>query len=191
VVIGNSFGGSAAVLAAARSPHAVSGLVLLSPFLRSRGSRAGAVAGRLLYRVLFARPWGAAVWSRYYAGPLNRGRHAPWLAEHVAAIRSSFSEPRRLAAFRHLAVALDHSVVEPVLDSVRAPALIVVGALDPDYPDPRAELDWMGERLAARVDLVPDAAHYPHTQRPDLVVPLVVDFARSVRDGSARRSAVA
>lgn len=191
LVIGNSFGGSAAVLAAARRPRAVSGLVLLSPFLRGRGSRAAAVGNRLLYRALLARPWGAAVWSRYYAGPLNAGRHAPWLAAQVAAIRASFSDPQRLAAFRRLAVRLDHSVVEPALDSVRTPALIVVGALDPDYLDPRAELDWMGERIAARTELVPEAAHYPHAQRPDLVVPMVVDFARSVRDGSAWRSAVA
>lgn len=189
VVIGNSFGGSAAVLAASRRPRAVSGLVLLSPFLRERGSRAAAAAGRLLYRALLARPWGAAVWARYYAGPLNAGRHAPWLPEQVAAIRSSFSDPRRLAELRRLAVRLDHSVVEPVLGSVRAPALIIVGALDPDYRDPQAELDWMGERLAGSVELVPEAAHYPHAQRPDVVVPLVVAFAGRLGETTGRRDA--
>ncbi|MEO8263122.1 MAG: alpha/beta fold hydrolase, partial [Pseudolysinimonas sp.] len=84
LVIGNSMAGSSAVIAAADRPDAVAGLALVSPFLR--GGPAGA-AGRLLYRTMFARPWGAAMWATFYRTSLSKGARASWLGEHVAAIR--------------------------------------------------------------------------------------------------------
>jgi pimeloyl-ACP methyl ester carboxylesterase len=190
VLLGNSFGGSAAVLAAADRPDVVRGLVLLSPFLRAPASSSAARLriDRLLFRLLFTAPWGVALWTRYYAGPLTRGSRPAGLDQHVAAIAAALRRPGRLAALRHLAVQLDHSVVEPRLDAVQAPALIVIGALDPDYADPAAELAWMGERLDARTLLVPDAAHYAHTQRPDLVQPAIAEFVEMIRDGAEWRS---
>ncbi|MCU1474932.1 MAG: alpha/beta hydrolase [Amnibacterium sp.] len=188
VLIGNSFGGSAAVLAAADRPDLVRGLVLLSPFLREPASARRLRINRIVYRLLFARPWGVAFWTRYYAGPLHRGRRPADLDVHVAAITAALREPGRLAAFRQLAVQLDHAVVEPRLDAVHVPALIAVGALDPDYADPAAELAWMGERLAAQTLLVPEAAHYAHTQRPDVVLPAIAAFLDGLRDGAEWRS---
>ena len=54
---------------------------------------------------------------------------------------------------------------------VRCPALIVVGTLDPDWADPRAE----GEAIvdACRRDrrqVIEGAGHYPHAQFPDETV---------------------
>ncbi|WP_432493895.1 alpha/beta fold hydrolase [Kineococcus gypseus] len=183
VLVGNSMSGSAAVLAAARRPDLVAGLVLLCPFLRPATPRWADPLLRLAYRVLFARPWGARAWVAYY-GRLNRGRHAPWLGEHQRELRASLADPARLASLRRLAVSLDHSVVPPRLPDVTAPALLVVGALDPDYRDPAAELAWMAGQLRAETLLVPDAAHYPHAQRPDLVAPRVVDFLRRHHPGT-------
>jgi pimeloyl-ACP methyl ester carboxylesterase len=188
VLVGNSFAGSAAVLAAAERPDLVRGLVLISPFLREPSSPGRMRINRLLFRLLFARPWGVAFWTRYYAGALSRGTRPDGLDRHVAAIAVALREPGRLAALRHLAVQLDHSVVEPRLAAVRAPALILVGALDPDYADPGAELAWMGDRLAAQTVLVPEAAHYAHTQRPEIVLPAIAAFADGLRDGAEWRS---
>ncbi len=185
LLIGNSFSGSAAVLAAADRPDLVAGLVLLSPFLREPASAGRLRMNRLLFRLLFARPWGVAFWTRYYAGTLNRGTEPAGLEAHVAEIAAALREPGRLAAFRRLTVQLDHSVVEPRVSAVRAPALIAVGALDPDYADPAAELRWMGERLSAQTLLVPDAAHYAHAQRPDLVLPAIAAFADGIREGAS------
>lgn len=185
VLVGNSFAGSAAVIAAAEQPEAVAGLVLLSPFLRESSSPTARAFTRILFRILFARPWGAAMWASYYRGTLNRGHRAPWLDEHVAELRTRLRNPRRLAAFRRLAVGLDHEEVEPFVDRVAAPALIIVGALDPDYSDPAAELRLMGERLGAETLLVPEAAHYAHAQRPDLVDPRIVGFLDGLRSTTA------
>jgi len=184
LVIGNSMAGSSAIIAAADNPDAVAGLALISPFLR--GGQGGA-AVRMLFRVMFARPWGAAVWASYYRSTLNKGAKAPWLGEHVAALRASMREPGRLRSFLDLTLSLDHDVVTPRLAEVTAPTLIMVGAGDPDYKDAAAELTWMGEQLHAETVLVDDAAHYAQHQRSDVVVPAVLRFASSLRDGSGWR----
>jgi pimeloyl-ACP methyl ester carboxylesterase len=140
----------------------------------------------LSYRALFVRPWGAAVWAGYYRKTLNRGRTAPWLDEHVAALRSSLQEPGRLGAFRRQTLQLTHSVVEPRVPEVAAPMLAFLGDLDPDFRDVDAEAAWM-ESQRLRVVRVPEAAHYPHAQRPDVTLPGTLDFLAPLRtaDGSA------
>jgi pimeloyl-ACP methyl ester carboxylesterase len=175
VLVGNSMGASAAAWAAAERPGLVRGLVLLSPYLRQPGSPGLQKVMGVAYRVLFARPWGAAFWSFFYSS-ISKGRGSPRHAEHVAAIRRSMSEPGRLRSFRDLAIALDHSVVEARLPAVKAPALALVGSVDPDFSDPAAELAWITGAIDARGVLVPDVGHYPQHQAPDVVVPAVLEF---------------
>lgn len=187
VVVGNSMGASAALWAAAEKPDAVAGLVLLAPLLREPPrSQASAWLARTLYRAVFARPGGAAFWSRFYVS-LNRGTRAPWLAEHAADIRHNLTQPGRLRSFRELAVQLDHSVVERRIGQVAAPAVIFVGAADPDYKDPKAELAWFLGQLNATGTLIEEVGHYPQSQRPDIVVPGTLEFLASLRsqDGSS------
>lgn len=179
VLVGTSMGAPSALIAAAERPELVSGLVLLSPFVRNAGGNPA--LARLLFRVLFARPWGAAVWAGYYRSVLTRGAVPADHVAHVAAIRASLSRPGRLADFRRLTQVLDHASVEARLSAVRAPVLAVVGALDPDYRDPAAELAHVAHVLpGARTLLVEDAAHYPHRQRPDAVIPAVRAFVAEV-----------
>ena len=177
VVIGSSMGTSAAAWAAAERPDLVAGLVLVSPMLREPGGWSIVrPLVHLLYRILFARPWGAAVWAAYYRKVLNKGATASWLDEHVRAVRATMRRPGRLRSFRELALALDHSVVEARLGEVHAPALVVVGALDPDYRDPAAELDWTMAALDAQGVLLPSVAHYAQHQAPEVVVPATLTF---------------
>ena len=88
--------------------------------------------------------------------------------------------PGYTAAFAKLVAQLDHSVVEARLGKVTAKTLVVMGELDPDFPDPRVEADWIAAHLDARVVMVPEAGHYPQSQRPDVVVPAVVEFLAEV-----------
>ncbi len=190
VIVGNSMAGSAALLAAADRPDAIAGLVLLSPFLRERASRTALAMNRLMYRALFAGPWGAAAWAGYYRTTLNRGTAAPWLRDHAAAITASMREPGRLRSFRELAVQLDHHAVETRLPEVSAPSLTIMGSVDPDYRDPAAELDFAARALHGETLLVEGAAHYPHAARPELVTPAVLAFVERLRQGSGWRSPV-
>ena len=69
VVVGNSMGAGAAVIAAAERPELVSGLVLVGPFVRNPKT---SPMQRLLLRVAMAPPWAAISWKSYlpklYAG---------------------------------------------------------------------------------------------------------------------------
>lgn len=169
VLIGSSMGASATVWAAATRPDLVAGLVLVSPFLAG-GGRVADLAVKATFAVLFAGPWGPSAWGRYYAGPLNRGRHAPWLGEHVSAVVAGLRRPGRMRAFRRLVAQLDHGVVDAVADRVGAPAVVLVGDRDPDYRDPAAMLAIMARRLHATPVVVPDASHYPQHQAPEAVL---------------------
>jgi len=193
VLIGNSMGASSAVWAAAERPDLVAGLVLVSPFLVvPRASLAARTMMHATYRLLFARPWGASVWARYYAGPLNKGRHADWLAEHVATLRAEFSRPDRMRSLRRLMVQLDHSGVAERAEAVghaEVPSLVIIGERDPDYRDPVAELARAQEVLGAEGLLVADTAHYPQHQAPDVVVPAVVALLGRIPSDGARWSA--
>jgi pimeloyl-ACP methyl ester carboxylesterase len=62
------------------------------------------------------------------------------------------------------------------LPGVRCPALIIMGAEDPDFPDPKAEGQAIVAALPAglgSVAVIPGAGHYAHAQTPDQVAALL------------------
>lgn len=68
------------------------------------------------------------------------------------------------------------------LGKVRCPVLVVMGTLDPDWADPRAEGTAIVEALPSglgRLEMIEGAGHYPHDQFPDQVVALMLAFHRS------------
>jgi len=180
VLVGNSMGSSAAAVVAADRPELVRGLVLLAPFLRDP-RLPGAVRALMpvVYRVMLAAPWGAAAWAAYYRS-LNKGTRSPRLDAHVAAIRAALRRPGYLRQFRDLALALTHAPVEARVPRIQAPALAVVGALDPDWTDPAAELAWVRDATGARALLVEDAGHYPQHQTPEVVADAVLALLADV-----------
>ncbi|MDD9204920.1 alpha/beta hydrolase, partial [Georgenia sp. 10Sc9-8] len=101
------------------------------------------------------RPWGPAAWAAYQQ-TLYAGRPPTDHAEHRARIRQSLRHRPRWRAFRATVLGTSHAVVEARLDEVRAPALVVMGGKDPDFPDPAAEAAWLGRRLGCEVVVRPD-----------------------------------
>lgn len=175
VVVGNSMGAGAAVCLAGAHPALVTGLVLVGPFVRN-----GAVSWwqKMALRAALAAPWAALTWKAYLP-KLYAGRRPDDLDEHAAAVVASLRRPGYATAFSRT-TRLSHQPAEDSLSGVTAPTLVVMGELDPDFPDPAAEARWIAERLSAQVLMVPEAGHYPQAQRPDVVGPAVVDFLRSV-----------
>ena len=177
VLVGASMSAASAVVAAGRRPDLVAGLVLLGPFLRNGGTGAALVAQRLALRLAMLRPWGPAVWRAYSArlwpglGDGARER----AAEKVDLLR----RPGRWSAFA-ATTRTDHAVVEPWLDDVAAPALVVMGEADPDWKDPAAEAAWCAERLGGEVELVPGVGHAPMLEAPGVVGPRVRQFLEEV-----------
>jgi pimeloyl-ACP methyl ester carboxylesterase len=171
VLVGNSMSAGAAVWAAAERPEAVSGLVLIGPFVRNVPMNPLLAA---VFRVATSGPWARRVWTSYLSN-LSPGRRPADFEEHRAAIAASLTVPGHARAFT-ATTRTSHAPAEARLDDVRTRTLVVMGELDPDFPDPNAEAQHVADRLGATVLMVPEAGHYPQAERPDVVGPALVDF---------------
>ncbi|KUP96908.1 alpha/beta fold hydrolase [Thermobifida cellulosilytica] len=179
LLVGNSMGAAAAAWAAAQRPDLVRGLVLIGPFLRDAP---GGTALRLLLRLMLLRPWGPALLGAYL-GRLYPGRTPEGHTEHRAAITAGLRSGDRYRAIRRTVLETTHAPVTALLPKVSAPALVVMGEADPDWKDPAAEAAWIRDQIGAEVLMVPEAGHYPHEERPDLVAPAVLEFAERTGRG--------
>lgn len=179
VLVGNSYSGSAAVVAAATDPAAVAGLVLSGAFVRGAPrSRAQRALVGLFSRTVPGRAlWTAAAWPSLFK------RRPADFAARKAALKASLRRPGGYEALRRMTTAEgSHAGTEPRLGQVRAPALVVMGGSDPDFADPAAEARFTADALGgpAEVLLVDGVGHYPHTEAVDVVAPAVAAFAKGV-----------
>ena len=172
-VIGNSMGSAAGVIAAAQSPELISSLVLVGPFVREPKANPPM---KLLMRVATAPLWAAPVWKSYLPN-LYAGRKPADQAAFAAQANAAMRRKGYATAFSKT-THTSHDPAEAVLPQVKAPVLVVMGEVDPDFPKPAAEAVWIAQQLDAEVLMVPEAGHYPQSQRPDLVNPAVIAFLR-------------
>ncbi|HEY7223746.1 MAG TPA: alpha/beta hydrolase [Micromonosporaceae bacterium] len=172
LLVGNSMGAGAAVIAAARRPSAVAGTVLIGPWVRDSG---GALAD-LLMRALLLRPWGPAAWRSYYRSLYPTRRPADF-ADHERRMGASLR--RKWRAFARTA-RTSHTPARDRLADVAAPTLVVMGTKDRDWPDPAGEARFVAGALHAELVLVDGAGHYPMAEFPEIVNPPLVAFARRV-----------
>jgi pimeloyl-ACP methyl ester carboxylesterase len=179
VVVGNSMGAGAAVYAAAERPELISGLVLVGPFVRNAQTSA---IGRALLRVAMAPLWAASTWKSYLP-KLYKGQLPVDFDEYRAAVVASLRRPGYAKAFSQT-TRTDHTVSEQRLAEVGAPTMVVMGELDPDFKDPRAEADWISSALHAGVVMVPEAGHYPQSQQPEITTAAVLHFLGEVSHGA-------
>lgn len=175
IIVGNSLGGGAAVIAAAQRPELVSGLVLVGAYARDpKVSR----LIRVELRIIAARPWVAAVWNAYVP-KLYAGRKPADFTQYRKAKHAAMKQPGHARAFS-VVLRASHRAAEEALPAVTAPTLVVMGELDPDWPNPNAEARWLADRLNGDVLMVPDAGHYPQAQQPEAVGRAISAFADEV-----------
>jgi pimeloyl-ACP methyl ester carboxylesterase len=177
VVVGNSMGAGAAVLAAAGRPGLVSGLVLVAPFVRNGKT---STMQRLVLRWAMAPPWAAISWKSYLP-KLYAGQRPADFSEYRDEVIASMRRPGYAKAFSSTITRASHDSAEARLAAVTAPTVVVMGEQDPDFPDPRAEADWIARALRAQVVMVPEAGHYPQSQQPDITTDAVLRFLESVK----------
>jgi pimeloyl-ACP methyl ester carboxylesterase len=175
VVVGNSMGAGAAVIAAAQQPGLVSALVLTGPFVRNPKTTA---LRRLLLRVAMAPPWAPLSWKSYLP-KLYAGRRPADFSEYRGQVVASLRRPGYAKAFS-ATTRTSHAPAEARLADITAPTLVVMGEQDPDFPDPRAEADWIAGALRAEVVMVPDAGHYPQSQQPGITTAAVLRFLEPI-----------
>ena len=184
VIVGHSISGGAATIAAAEAPEVVSGIVEINPFTMTQKLDLGALLRIRRYRRGMPRLLGAqmlrslALWMRYLdvAYPSKPADYAAYMA----ALRAKLTEPGRMAEFMKTGRSTPADA-EAQLPHIRCPALVIMGAEDPDFADPRGE----GERIVAAmpaglgaVATVDGAGHYPHAQSPAEVAALVIPFLK-------------
>lgn len=175
IVIGNSMGAGSAALVAAERPDLVRGLVLIGPFVRN-----GKISTiqRLMLRAAMAPPWAAASWKMYLP-KLYAGRRPTDFDEYRAKVVASLRRPGYAKAFS-LTTRTDHALVEARLAAVAAPTLVVMGDQDPDFPDPKAEADWIAQTLRGEIIIVLEAGHYPQSQQPEVTNSAVIHFLETI-----------
>jgi pimeloyl-ACP methyl ester carboxylesterase len=183
VVVGNSMAAGSAVLVAAQRPDLVLGLVLVGPFVRNPKTSA---LQRILLRIAMGRPWVATTWKAYLP-KLYAGRRPADFAEYRASVIASIRRPGYAKAFS-LTTRTSHAPAEARLADVATPALVVMGAQDPDFKDPRAEADWIAQAVHGDVVMVPEAGHYPQSQRPDITTDAILRFLQTLDHREVRGS---
>lgn len=176
-VIGNSMAAGAAVLAAAARPDLVNGLVLVGPFVREPATSSALSRGFL--RVLMAKAWAAMVWKSYLP-KLYAGAKPADFGSYRDRVIASLRRPGYAKSFS-LTTRTRHTEAASRLKDVTAPTLVVMGAKDPDFKDPRTEADWIGHALHARVVMIDDSGHYPQSQQPESTASAIIQFLDKVK----------
>jgi pimeloyl-ACP methyl ester carboxylesterase len=186
VLVGHSFAGGAATIAAAREPELVSALVEISPFTRAQQTDLGALISHPRYRKGMTLLMGAGLlrsvglWKRYldhaHPGPRPAG-----FADRIAALDADLRRPGRMAVVAKMGMSAPTDAGARLAD-IRCPALVIEGTLDPDWPDPRAEGEAIVAQMPAglgRLQMIEGAGHYAHAQFPAEVTTAILAFLKA------------
>jgi len=184
VIVGHSISGGAATIAAAQEPDLVSAVVEINPFTQTQKYRLGDIvrvgrfrrgvirlAGMQVFKSL--RLWLSYLDVAYPAKPADYDAY-------MAALAAKLREPGRMAEFMK-ATKSTPADAGAQLPNVRCPALVVMGTLDPDFADPRAEGDAIVAAMPAgtgTVAMIAGAGHYPHAQNPGEMAALIIPFLK-------------
>ncbi|GHH93660.1 alpha/beta fold hydrolase [Streptomyces capillispiralis] len=188
VLVGHSVSGGAATIAAAQEPSLITAVVELAPFTRKQSVRLGDLRVKRfrqgMLRLLGTGLFGSVpLWRSYLDVACPGAKPADW-AERLDRIEALLREPGRMKALR----AMGRSAPTDAgarLGDVRCPVLVVMGTLDPDWADPRAEGAAIVDALPSglgRLEMIEGAGHYPHDQFPEQVVSLLLGFLRAEAD---------
>jgi pimeloyl-ACP methyl ester carboxylesterase len=183
VIVGHSCSGGAVTVAAGTHPDQVSAVVEIGPatrpyamsvaaLLRNRRYRRGFL---LLGRGAFLGSVGA--WGRYLDHAYPGVKPADWDA-WLAAVLAGLRRDGRMRAVRAIGTSPATGTAAQ-LPNVRCPALIIMGTLDPDWPDPQAEAAAIVGLLPAgtgRYVMIEGAGHYPHAQYPAQTAEAILAF---------------
>ncbi|MBU3864714.1 alpha/beta hydrolase [Streptomyces sp. 4503] len=185
LLVGHSISGGAATIAAAREPSLITAVVELAPFTRKQSIRLGDLRVKRfrqgMLRLLGTGVFGSVpLWRSYLDVAYPGVKPADW-AERLGRVDSLLREPGRMKALQGMGRSAPTDAGAQ-LGNVRCPVLVVMGTLDPDWADPRAEGSAVLEALPSglgHLEMIEGAGHYPHDQFPDQVVSLMLAFLRS------------
>ncbi len=174
-VIATSFSPAPAVWAALERPKAIKSLILISAFLRNEKL---SLTRKLSMDILLHGPWKISAWITYYK-TLYPTRKPNDFDEYLDNLKGNLEEKGRFEAAMTLGSSTKE-LVEKRLNQVKVPTLVIAGTKDPDWPDPKAEAEFIADKLSAKLLIVENAGHYPQTEMPEKVTPAILDFLKSI-----------
>ena len=172
-VIGTSFSPSALVWAAAQKPECFRSLTLINPFVRD--TKVNPLMQAAFWLIL-NNPWRVRTWGMYY-GSLYPTRKPEDYPAYLAGLLDSLRQPGRFQAAADLATS-SRQPSERALKQIKTPVLVVMGAKDPDFPDPAAEGRLIAEQTGGKLELVQGAGHYPQAELPEATTALILEFLK-------------
>lgn len=179
VFLGSSYTAATTVWLATEHPERVRAIVLTGPFVREIKP---SWFQRALMAVGMHRPWGPALWGSYYKSLFKDGAPSH-LESQVAGVVANLKEPGRFEAFRAMA-STSAADCEARLGMVKTPALVLMGAKDPDFPDPEVEAKLVAGKISGTWRMVAGAGHYVQDEYPGVVSDSVHHFLETL--GTAR-----
>ena len=183
VIVGQSFSGGSATIAAATNPDLVSAIVEIDPFTRPPEISVAALLRNAPYRrgmFLLARfifTGSVKAWSKYLDMAYPGRKPADW-DTWLAALQANLREPGRVKAAQKMGSSKPVDAAAQ-LANVRCPALVVMGRDDSDFPEPEAEAVAIVGLLPAglgRYEMIENAGHYPHAEYPQQVADALLPF---------------
>jgi pimeloyl-ACP methyl ester carboxylesterase len=177
VVVGTSMGGGAAIWSAVEAPELIRGMILVDPFVDGDSDPFLV----FLFKLMFARPWGPALWSKYYSSLYPTSKPSDFAA-YTSALLANLKQRGRLEATRAMLFASKRSSGER-MPRVTQPALVLMGSKDPDFKNPEAEARRVAQAVRGRHIIIENAGHYPHAEMPEVTAPLMISFMDSLTKG--------
>ncbi len=175
IVVGTSMGGGAAIWSAVEAPDCIRGMILVNPFVD--GDSNGPLV--LLLSIMFARPWGASMWKKYYSS-LYPTRKPADFDSYISALYENINQHGRLEAVMAMLRASKRASGER-MPMVKQPAFVLMGSKDPDFKNPAAEAKRVAEAVRGEYKIIEGAGHYPHAETPEVTAPLMIDFLNSLK----------
>ena len=185
VIVGHSFAGGSATIAAAQGRRLVSAVAEIDPFTRVPKISLGALVTDSRYRRGGLRLMGTAltgsvgVWMSYLNVACPSPRRADY-AEAMAVLAANLRQTGRMDAAR----AMENPGRPTPRRSWAASSArpwCSWARLDSDWPDPRAEADAIVAGMPAglgRAVMISGAGHYPHTQFPEQGLAALLPFLK-------------
>jgi pimeloyl-ACP methyl ester carboxylesterase len=177
IVIGTSMAGGAAIWSAVEAPELVRGMILIDPFVDGDSDRLLV----FLLSIMFARPWGASMWKKYYSLLYPTHKPADFL-EYTSALQANINQPGRLESVMAMLRASKRASGER-MPKVTQSTLVLMGSRDPDFKNPEAEAKRVAEAVRGTHKMIENAGHYPHTEMPEVAATVMVAFMNSLKAG--------
>ena len=183
VIVGQSFSGGSATIAAATNPDLVRAIVEIDPFTRPPEISVAALLRNAPHRrgtfllAQFIFLGSVKAWSKYLDMAYPGRKPADW-DSWLAALQANLREPGRVKAAQKMGSWRPVDAAAQ-LANVRCPVLVVMGRDDSDFPDPEAEAAAIVGLLPAslgRYVMIENAGHYPHAEYPQQVAAAVIPF---------------